>query len=97
MSVLRIINVPRLGIGKVGLEKISGFSRSRNMSMHTALEIIERSHDPLSNVKSVREAIDFFALLHGFRETLLSRKKPLSINLRDMVAQIGYWHYLLAG
>jgi len=95
MSVLRIINVPRRGIGKVGLEKISGFSRSRNMSMHTALEIIERSQDPLSNVKSVREAMDFFAYLTSFRETLLSRKKPISACLRDMVDKIGYWHYLL--
>ncbi|HWR11445.1 MAG TPA: ATP-dependent helicase [Rectinemataceae bacterium] len=95
MSVLRIINVPRRGIGKVGLEKISGFSRSRNMSMHTALEIIERAQDPLSGVKTVREAMGFFAFLAGFRETLLSRKKPISACLREMVTQIGYWHYLL--
>jgi len=95
MSVLRIINVPRRGIGKVGLEKISGFSRSRNMSMHMALEIIERSQDPLSNVKSVREAMEFFAYLTSFRETLLSRKKPISACLREMVDRIGYWYYLL--
>ena len=95
VSILRIINVPRRGIGKVGLEKITSFSRWRNMSMHTALEVMERSQDPLSTVKSVREAMEFFSFLTGFRETLLSRKKPISACLKDMVAQIGYWHYLL--
>ena len=95
ISILRIINVPRRGIGKIGLEKISLFSRIRNMSMRTALEIIERAKDPLSEVKSVREAIDFFEYLATLRETLLSRKKPVSACLREMVTHIGYWHYLL--
>ena len=95
MSLLRIINVPRRGIGKAGLEKISGFSRARGMSMHTALEMIERSGDPLSAIKSVREAIGFFAQLEAFRQTILSRKKPVSAALRELAAQIGYWHYLV--
>ena len=95
VSLLRIINVPRRGIGKIGLEKISSFSRSRGMSMHTAIELIERSEDALSNVKSVREAMSFFAQMEAFRQALLSRKKPVSAALREMAAQIGYWHYLL--
>jgi DNA helicase-2/ATP-dependent DNA helicase PcrA len=95
MSALRVINVPRRGIGKAGLEKIQGFARPRSMSMHTALEMIERSQDPLGNAKPVREAMEFYAFLGAFRETLLSRKKPLSACLREMVGQVGYWRYLL--
>lgn len=95
MSVLRIINVPRRGIGKTGLEKISSFSRSRNLSIKTALEIMQRSQDPLANVKSVREAIDFFSFVETLRDTILSRGKPVSACLRDMVSDIGYWHYIL--
>ena len=95
MSVLRVINVPRRGIGKAGLEKIQGFARPRGMSMHTALEMIERSQDPLGNARPIREAMEFFAFLRTFRETLLSRKKPLSACLREMVGQVGYWRYLL--
>lgn len=95
MSVLRIINVPRRGIGKTGLEKISSFSRSRNLSIKTALEIIQRSQDSLANVKSVREAMDFFSFIGALRDTILSRKKPISACLREMVFEIGYWHYLL--
>jgi len=95
MSVLRIINAPRRGIGKAGLEKIRAFSHSRTMSIHTALEIMERSGDSLAGVKSVKEAMAFFVFLEGFREALLSRRKPVSACLRDMVGQIGYWHYLL--
>ena len=95
MSVLRIINVPRRGIGKTGLEKISSFSRSRNLSIKTALEIMQRSLDPLANVKSVREAIDFFSFVETLRDTILSRGKPVSACLRDMVSDIGYWHYIL--
>jgi len=95
MSALRVINVPRRGIGKAGLEKIQGFARPRGMSMHTALEMIERSQDPLGNAKPIREAMEFYAFLGAFRETLLSRKKPLSACLREMVGQVGYWRYLL--
>jgi len=95
MSLLRIINVPRRGIGKTGLEKISSFSHSRNLSMKTALEIMQRTQDPLANVKSVKEAIDFFSFVETLRETILSRKKPISACLREMVSEIGYWHYLL--
>ncbi|HWP67838.1 MAG TPA: ATP-dependent helicase, partial [Rectinemataceae bacterium] len=95
MSVLRIINVPRRGIGKTGLEKISSFSRSRNLSIKTALEIIQRSQDSLASVKSVREAMDFFSFIGTLRDTILSRKKPISACLREMVSEIGYWHYLL--
>jgi len=95
MSVLRIINVPRRGIGKTGLEKISSFSRSRGMSIKTALEIMRHSQDPLANVKSVREAIDFFSFVETLRDTILSQGKPVSACLRDMVSDIGYWHYIL--
>lgn len=95
MSILRIINVPRRGIGKAGIEKISAFSRSRNLSIRTAIEIIRHADEPLAHVKSVQETLEFFDYIDALRETILSRKKPVSACLREMVSDIGYWRYLL--
>ena len=95
MSLMRIINVPRRGIGKTGLEKITGFSRSRNVSIRTALAIMQSSGEPLVGHRSVADAIEFMEYVQTFREVLLSRRKPLSVCLRDMVAHIGYWRHLL--
>jgi len=95
VSALRIINVPRRGIGKAGLERITTLSRSRNVSMKTALEIMQREGDSRNIMRPVREAVEFFGYMGTLRDTILSGKKPLSACVRSLVADTGYWHYLL--
>jgi DNA helicase-2/ATP-dependent DNA helicase PcrA len=95
MSLLRIINVPRRGVGKTGLERITSFSRSANLSIRTALELARRNGDVLSQHRTVRDAMDFLDFIASQREMILARKKPLSAFLKDLVAHIGYWHYLV--
>lgn len=95
MSLMRVMNVPRRGIGKAGMEKIVSFARGRGYSIRTALETIRHSEDGLSAHKSVKEALDFMDLVGDLRERLLSRKKPISATLREFVSEIGYWRYLL--
>lgn len=95
VSVLRIINVPRRGIGKVGLEKITAHARARRLSLHGACAAISRSSDPLSQVKSVQEAISFFEFLAERRTEFLSGRTEVSAGLRALVSEIGYWQYLL--
>jgi len=95
VSALRVMNVPRRGIGKAGIEKITGLSRSRNMSIHGAASLIAKSEDFAGQSKPVKAACEFFDYIESLRNTVLSRKKPLSACLRDMVNEIGYWQYLL--
>jgi DNA helicase-2/ATP-dependent DNA helicase PcrA len=95
MSLLRIINVPRRGIGKAGLEKITGFSRSHNLSIRTALEILQGSGDTLASHRSVADALEFMEYMRTFREAVLSRSKPVSVCLREMASHIGYWRHLI--
>jgi DNA helicase-2/ATP-dependent DNA helicase PcrA len=95
VSVLRIINVPRRGIGKVGLEKITAYARARRLSLHAACEAISRSSDPLAQVKSVQEAISFFGFLSERQAEFLSGRTDVSAGLRALVSEIGYWQYLL--
>jgi DNA helicase-2/ATP-dependent DNA helicase PcrA len=95
MSLLRIVNVPRRGVGKAGLERITSFSRALNLSIRTALELARRNGDVLSQHRTVRDAMDFLDFIASQREIILSRKKPLSSCLKDLVTHIGYWHYLV--
>jgi len=95
VSVMRIINVPRRGIGKVGLEKLISYARGRNQSLHDALEALEGANHPLCQQHATRDAIEFFAYLANARSAMLSRKIPVSAQLREMVKEIGYWRYLL--
>ncbi len=94
-SVLRIINVPRRGIGKSGLEKITSFSRSRNISMAQAMARLEAASDPIAEIRSVREAMSFFAYVRSLREAMLKGKKSISSSVRDIAKETGYWHFLL--
>lgn len=95
VSVMRIINVPRRGIGKVGLEKMVSYARSHNQSLHDALISLERSNNPLVQQHATRDALEFFEFCANARNAMLSRKIPVSAQLREMVKEIGYWRYLL--
>lgn len=95
VSVMRIINVPRRGIGKVGLEKMISYARSNNQSLHDALLALKHANHPLCQQHATRDAIEFFEYLANARSAMLSRKIPVSAQLREMVKEIGYWRYLL--
>jgi len=95
MAVLRVLNVPRRGIGKAGMERLVGLARSRNVSVHIAGEMLERAPDGRIAEKLAAEVSSFFALTVRFRERVQSRAAPLSAALRDLVRDAGYWRYLL--
>ncbi len=95
MSLLRIINVPRRGVGKTGLERITAFSRAGGLSIRAALETAKRNGDALVQHRSVQDAAEFLEYILGQRDLFLSRRKPVSACLKELVAHIGYWHYLI--
>lgn len=95
ISALRVLNVPRRGIGKAGIEKITGMSRTGNVSIHEAASRITKSPDFEVQGKPIKAICEFFEYIEALRERILSRKRPLSACLREMVTEIGYWQYLL--
>jgi len=40
VNLLRVINTPRRGIGKTTLEKLTAIARSRDISLHSAMELV---------------------------------------------------------
>lgn len=94
-SMSRILNVPRRGIGKAGLEKISGWARPRSRSIFSSLEELERLQDPLLRHRPVAEAVEFATYIKSLRGSLLAGSVSISARLRQMVEEIGYWQYLL--
>ncbi len=95
MAVLRVLNVPRRGIGRVGTERLVHFARSRNVSVRVAAEMMARAPETQAAARLAAETEGFFAGAQRFRERVLSRAAPLSVALRDLVRDIGYWRYLL--
>lgn len=95
MAVLRVLNVPRRGIGRVGTERLVNFARARNVPVHVAAEMMARAPETQAAERLAAEVLGFFSGAQRFRERVLSKAAPLSAALRDLVRDIGYWRYLL--
>ncbi len=95
MNLIRIANVPRRGIGRVTLERITEIAREHDCSMRKAMDIVR--DDPFTPFpeKSRADVIGLVELLDGLREELLGRKN-LAAKVRKMVDTIDYWSYLVA-
>lgn len=99
VSVLRIINVPRRGIGRATLEYLTEVARSQSCSLHQAAELLEHHAGKVQKdshiQKGLAEVCTFFAYLAGLREKLVHRQLAVADAIRTVVADVGYWHYLL--
>jgi DNA helicase-2/ATP-dependent DNA helicase PcrA len=94
VSLLRIINTPRRGIGRKALEKAVETAGRRGCSLFSAFTALavdggleERARE------SVQEFLDLVA---EYRDRFLGRKAKLSQTLGDLVEAIGYWPHLVS-
>lgn len=95
INLLRIINVPRRGIGRRSVELLTAVARSRGTSLRVAMEAI-RADSSIEFPERTRQDIDsFLTLLEFFREEFRGRRN-LSLKVRKLVDTIDYWGYLVA-
>jgi len=98
INLLRIINTPRRGIGKVTIEKVNAVARAKGGSMRSALELVRAAGsagdgEGLSE-KAVADIGTFLDLLDEWREELLGKKR-IADRVRKLVDAIDYWGYLI--
>jgi DNA helicase-2/ATP-dependent DNA helicase PcrA len=95
VSLLRIINVPQRAIGQQSQSQLSGWAKSRGITIYEALELIagEKEQTPFSP-RTVKVLIGFLELI----EELITGSKELDlVELFDLVVKkTGYEEYLLA-
>jgi len=106
VSLLRIINTPRRGIGKTTIASLSDIAKRNHSSIWDALSRLnyERSHGQqglFQDQKTATELEEFSILIEGLRTLILERQpqggKPwkLSQCVRTLADNIDYWSYLV--
>lgn len=95
INLLRIINVPRRGLGRKSVELISEIARANESSIHDALNYIIYSQDQRIGGTARGEIAMFVDLLARYREELLG-KRGLAKRIKKLVDEIDYWGYLVS-
>lgn len=95
INLLRIINTPRRGIGKNILAELIKLARARQISLFEILQALATDNLPDFPYPKVRDAVvEFLDCLTAFKQKM-SEQNGLTRGLRELVARIDYWNYLL--
>ena len=81
ISLLRIINTPRRGIGKKALEQITDLGKKEKCSVFAAMQKLDKYED-------------FVNMINAYKGKFLSGKN-LAATLTALVEEIHYWNYLV--
>ncbi len=81
ISLMRIINTPRRGIGKKALEQITELGKKEKCSVFSALQKLDKYED-------------FVNMITAYKGKFLSGKN-LAATLTALVEELGYWDYLV--
>jgi len=90
VSLKRIINVPKRGIGDIAVEFFEKIASEHGIKFYDALVRCEEFSDNKARVKKIG---DFVRLLENLRED--AQKSPLDEFTKMMLAKTGYYHAIL--
>jgi DNA helicase-2/ATP-dependent DNA helicase PcrA len=99
VSLLRVINVPKRGIGKGTVDRLAGWAAELGLPVYEALRLLARGEEGLMPAalhgRPHSELLRFLALLDDLME--LSRRLPLPEFIATVVDRVGYRAYLRDG
>ncbi|AYE36464.1 ATP-dependent helicase [Borrelia turcica IST7] len=101
-DLLRIINVPRRGIGKEYLKKIRSIADKKRCSIYDALCEVVFSFTKVANYektlsKQVIESIeDFVSFIEEYRYKFELTQNVYSSVIKEMIENIEYWGFLVS-
>ncbi len=99
ISLLRIINIPRRGIGSRTVESLVTASEESNISIYSLISKMRTlsrsdSYEKIDN-KTTESLIEFITIIDYYRERIL-KGQEMARHLKSFVEKINYWGYLLS-
>ena len=94
VSLLRIINTPRRGIGKKTLEQIIETAKRRSCSLFSSIAVLVHADDHPLGDKMKAELSSFLALIEEHRTTAMKPRR-IAEAVRSLVSATDYWGYLV--
>ena len=94
INLLRIINVPRRGIGRAAIQVINDEAEKLGSTLWTAIQSLVQAEESEASETLKEDLQDFVNLIESNRQKLLSGR-GLSKKVREMVEEINYKDYLI--
>ncbi|WP_455381972.1 ATP-dependent helicase [Salinispira pacifica] len=95
VSLLRILNTPRRGIGRRSLEQIVAVAERRKESLFSAMSALcHAAASPLPD-RNRADLTAFLELIEKYQPLFLESRKQLARHLAELVGEIDYWGYLV--
>lgn len=94
INLLRIINVPRRGIGRAAIQVINYEAEKLGSTLWTAIQSLVQAEESEASETLKEDLQDFVNLIESNRQKLLSGR-GLSKKVREMVEEINYKDYLI--
>lgn len=94
INLLRIINVPRRGIGRAAIQVINDEAEKLGSTLWTAIQSLVQTEESGASENLKEDLQDFINLIESNRQKLLSGR-GLSKKVREMVEEINYKDYLI--
>jgi DNA helicase-2/ATP-dependent DNA helicase PcrA len=94
-SLLRVVNIPRRGLGRKLLEKVMLLEAERGISLYSAMSASAAGGPETPDDKARGLITEFLEMLEGSRQRFFSGKK-MAESLKALVDGIDYWGYLVS-
>jgi DNA helicase II / ATP-dependent DNA helicase PcrA len=95
VSLMRVLNTPRRGIGRRTLEELIATTQARGGSLFSAIAAHIHAADSPLGKRAVADLSGFHELVEEYRRRIFTPRK-MADAVRTLVDQIDYWGYLLA-
>lgn len=94
INLLRIINVPRRGIGRAAIQVINDEAEKLGSTLWTAIKSLVQNEESEASENLKEDLQDFVNLIESNRQKMLSGR-GLSKKVREMAEEINYKDYLI--